>query len=242
MKEIIVVINKGERMLKEQRHQIIVDYLRVNQFAKVETLAKLTSSSEITTRRDIIELDQLGKVEKVHGGAQSKQNAYFDIDLHRRSQEKLEIKESIARKASEYVKDGMSVYLDAGSTVSAIIPYLQGKNLTIYTHGVHHIQNLAKYGLNVHFIGGDLKPETLACVGSSTVLYLKQFSYDLAFLGTNAYDENEGYSTPDVNEAMIKKAVISNSSLSFILADTSKLGKRSKVFFADASIPLIDEK
>lgn len=226
-------------MLKEQRHKLIIDYLRRNQFAKVEALAKLTESSEITTRRDIIELDKSGKVEKVHGGAQSKQNSYFDIDLHRRSLEKVDFKEKIAKKASTYVCDGMTLYLDAGTTVAALIPYLHGKDVLVYTHGVHHIQSLAKFDIRVHLIGGDIKKETLACVGSSAILYLNQFRFDLAFLGTNAFDPEYGHSTPDINEAMMKQSIIANSEACYILADSTKFNKRSKVRFAGSEIPII---
>lgn len=229
-------------MLKEQRHQMIVEYLRRNQFGKIEEFAKLTKSSEITIRRDINELDSEGLVEKVHGGAQSKRNSYFDIDLKRRSLENVEIKSRIAKAASLLVEDGMTVYLDAGSSSSALIPYLQNKDITVYTHGVHHIQELAKIGLKVHLIGGDIKKETLACIGSATLSYLSQFRFDIVFLGTNAIDPEFGHSTPDVNEAMVKQLLIKNSELSVVLADSSKFDSKSKVSFANNEILVYTDK
>lgn len=219
-------------MLKEQRHQMIVEYLRRHQFGRVEEFASLTNSSEITIRRDINELDKEGLVLKVHGGAQSKRNSYFDIDLKKRSMSNVEAKCKIAKAASALVEDGMLVYLDAGSSCAALIPYLSNKKITVYTHGVHHVQELAKAGLKVHLIGGDIKKETLACIGSATLTYLSQYRFDIAFIGTNAVDPDFGHSTPDVNEAMIKQILLKNSELSVILADSSKFDNKSNVAFA----------
>lgn len=228
-------------MLKEQRHQIIVEYLRRHQFGRIEDFAKLTESSEITVRRDINELDGAGRLEKVHGGAQSITDSYFDIELKQRSAKNVEVKDKISKEASLMVEEGMSVYLDAGSTCAAMIPYLKGKDITVFTHGVHHIQDLAKAGLKVHLIGGDIKKETLACVGSSALSYLSQFRFDICFLGSNAVDPIFGHSTPDVNEAMIKQMIIRNSGVSVILVDSSKFNMKSKVSFADSSHLIITD-
>lgn len=222
-------------MLKVQRHQKIIDYLKNHEFARVEDLVLLTNASEITVRRDIIELHDKGKLKKVHGGAQSVDQEWVntDIDVETRILENIDIKKEIAKRASALVQDNMIVYLDAGSTVGEMIPLLKGKKIIVYTHGVHHVTRLVRHGIECHLVGGDVKPATLACVGVECIQALSHYKFDLAFLGTNAVDPDFGFSTPDVNEAAVKRKIIEQAHDAYCLVDHSKFYKISKVSFAD---------
>lgn len=233
-------------MIKDQRHFKILDYLDKYQFADVEALTKLLKCSPITVRRDINELDEKGLLIKVHGGAQAVLNKLekTDIDLIERSAKNIVEKERIAQLCAQLIQPGQSIYLDAGSSVNAVIPYLQNLGVKVYTHGVHHISELLKYKIESHLIGGDLKSSTLATVGSLSLGYVFRFHYDLAFLGTNAIDAEFGCSTPDEEEAAMKEQIILSSSKAYVLADHSKLNKKSRTSFAklDAVTVVSDKK
>ena len=56
-------------MLHEERHNHILSEIAVKGAVKVAALAKMLNTSESTIRRDIIELDDQGKLKKVFGGA-----------------------------------------------------------------------------------------------------------------------------------------------------------------------------
>lgn len=229
-------------MLKKQRHEAILDYLDEHRYARVDDLATKLDTSEITIRRDINELYDQSKLKKVYGGAEALNIIKEDISYVNRSIENLPEKQLIAKKASEYLKKHQIVYLDAGTTTHCLIPYFEDYNLTVFTHGVHHIESLAKLGIKTHLIGGSVKEDTLAAVGASTLIYLSQFRFDIAFMGTNAVDIHHGFMTPDINEAMVKQKIIEQADEVYILADTSKFNRASNVVFADKDHPVISNK
>ena len=78
-------------------------------------------------------------------------------------------------------------------------------------------------------LGGTLKRTTNAIVGPTAVEQLQQLYFDKAFLGMNGIDEQAGYTTPDTEEAIIKKTAARQSQEAFVLADRSKLKQRSFV-------------
>ena len=221
-------------MLKEQRHQKIIEYINQYGYAKVEDLSKFVNCSEITIRRDLQELEKLRLLTKLHGGASSIEQSSLkaDVGIPKREAEYQLEKERIAEKASHFLKNNIRVYLDAGSTANLLIPYLANYDILVFTHGLHHIPKLIQYGISTHVVGGKLKSMTQATVGEMTLVYLKQFHFDYAFMGTNAIDLTFGYSTPDAEEAMIKRCIIEQSSQSFILADKTKFDQKSYVSFA----------
>lgn len=229
-------------MVKNQRHEIILDYLSEHRYARVDDLAEVTKASEITIRRDINELSKKGRLKKVYGGAEALNIVKEDISILKRIRENKSQKQHIAKKASEYIEDGQVVYLDAGSTTHRLIPYLKNRNITVFTHGVHHLEELAKHGIKTHLVGGVLKEKTQATIGSTTLIYLSQFRFDVAFMGANAVDSHFGFMTPDVAEGMVKKKVIEQSDKVFILADFSKFNRASSVVFADKETPVITNK
>lgn len=219
-------------MLKQERQALILKILSEKEFAKVEDLTKELLVSEVTVRRDINELASMNKLIKVHGGAQKIHRFIEDTDLKIRSSQNIQAKELIAKRASPLIPNNGKIYLDAGTTCSAIIPYLNGKNIIVYTHGIHHLEELLESQIETHLIGGKVKNTTLATVGSLSYRYLKDMSFDLAFVGFNAYHDNFGYSTPDENEAILKEIIIQQSKQVYFVGDKSKLGKKAGIRFA----------
>lgn len=224
-------------MLKKQRWQKIIEFLDVHQFAKIDELSRQLEVSEITVRRDINELDAENKLRKVHGGASSiaAESKSQDLSLSFRegtyNQEKLDI----AKKASSFIKDNKTIYLDAGSTTHALIPYLKDYDLTVYTHGLHHIDALSQLGIKTYVIGGFLKVDTFATVGGMSLDILSNLSFDLAFMGFNGLDFDFGYSTPDELEASIKRKIIEQSGKVYFLGDHSKFNHKTGVKFGELS-------
>lgn len=229
-------------MLKNQRQEIILDYLTEHRYARVEDLAEITQASEITIRRDINELYEKGRLKKVYGGAEALNLVTKDISYHKRIRENVAVKQQIAKKASELVKKGQTVYLDAGSTVHMMIPYLKNKNITVFTHAIHHVDALIEYGIETHLMGGVVKTDTLAVASTATILYLSQFRFDIAFMGANAVDPHFGFMAAEMNEGMVKKKAIEQSEKAYILADQSKFNRASNMAFADKEIPVITNK
>ena len=126
-----------------------------------------------------------------------------------------------AQKVSSIHQD-----LDVGTTCAALIPYLKGHDLTVYTHGMHHITELNKHGIITYLLSGLFKPKTYAVVGALTLKYLEDISFDIAFTGFNGYDKSFGFLALDEQDDVVTNKVIERSNKVCFLADKTKFGSR----------------
>ncbi|MDR3258852.1 MAG: DeoR/GlpR family DNA-binding transcription regulator [Fusobacteriaceae bacterium] len=217
-------------MLNVQRCNLILKLINKNKNIKLTEIVDKLNVSEATVRRDLNLLEEKGKIKRVHGGAVLMDVAEEDI-IFKKSIFSNE-KNKIAKIAASFVKDGDKVYLDAGTTTGAMISYLAHKeNITVITNGLSHLEELNKHKIQTYLIGGRIKGTTAAIVGGSAVLSLKNYSYDIAFVGANGVNE-DGYSTPDEEEAAVKSTVVGNCSRVYFLCDSSKFFKKSFMNFA----------
>lgn len=120
------------------------------------------------------------------------------------------------------------IFIDAGTTTEFLLPFLQGKNVTVVTNSIHHATRLVDLSIKTIIIGGYVKQTTDASIGSVALEQIRQMDFDKAFLGMNGVDEAY-LTTPDMEEAVIKKAVIANAKVSYILVDGTKIGQVSFV-------------
>lgn len=218
-------------MLTEQRYQIILHTLSQEQICKINKLVHLTDASESTIRRDLDELEKQGLLERIHGGARlivhlaADQNQTEREQLHRT--EKSQIAEYVA---ANFLHDQQFLYLDAGTTVQEIIPYLrQFKHLTVVTNSIVTAAAVADLQIPTYLTGGKLKADTQAVVGAATVQTLGQYHFDLAMLGVNAITPSGDLLTPDVDEADVKRTAVQQAKQSIVMCDASKF---SEIAFA----------
>lgn len=229
-------------MLKVDRQNSILQILKETDTASVKDLSDQVGASEATIRRDLNELQAEGRLIKVHGGAMFPD--FTQVDRHPDMREVTHKKEKrrIAEKAATLIRPNDLVYLDAGTTTGTLAEMNLPQTAVYVTNDIAIAERLMMQGLTVHIVGGRLKEATRAIVGEACIAQLQQFNFSIGFFGTNAYDEEIGYSTPDIGEANCKRTAIARCTKAYALADTSKAGQRSKVIFADfATLELITE-
>ena len=220
-------------MLAEERYQIILDHLGAEGAATVPELAVLLGASQATVRRDLNVLAKEGRLNKVFGGATSiRQMGLREERVQSRELLMLPEKDAIARYAATLVRDEDFVFIDSGTTAACMIPHLKNSKAVFVTNGVAQAHRLLNAGHTVYLIGGRLRPETEAAVGAEAMKALLQFNFSKAFMGTNGISLEEGFSTPDVEEANIKREVIERSFVSFVVADHTKFNLAFSVTFA----------
>jgi DeoR family fructose operon transcriptional repressor len=144
-------------------------------------------------------------------------------------------KNEIARLAAAQFSDGDCVYLDAGTTTLAVIPYITAADITVVTNGLSHVEALVSKRIRSYLLGGMMKIHTKAVIGSMALQNLDNFRFDKCFLGTNGVDPEMGYTTPDPEEAMIKRRAHQLSAKTYVLADASKIGEISFAKLFDLS-------
>ena len=221
-------------MLQNERQRKILNQLKMKDAVKVHDLADELGISESTIRRDINELDQIGKLKKVFGGAVSvgSDMVYGETDVAARNLINVEEKEKIARYAAALISDYDFVFLDAGTTTEKMIDYLEKRNVTYVTNGISHAKKLIQRGFDAHVIGGLLRPATEAVVGETAIDTIRKYNFTKCFMGATGVDFEKGLTTRDISEAAVKSAAIKQSQKTFVLADHAKFGKVSSVSFA----------
>ena len=132
----------------------------------------------------------------------------------------------VARKAASLISNDDVIFVDAGTTNELLLGYLNQDNLTVVTNSIHHAAKLVDKNIQTIIIGGHVKKSTDASIGAVAYEQIKLLNFDKAFLGINGIDE-EFLTTPDMEEAVIKKTVIKNARKSYIVTDSSKIGRVS---------------
>src|SRR5699024_1449315 len=118
-------------------------------------------------------------------------------------------KMNIAKYAASFVKEGDCIYLDAGSTVIQMIPFLKHKEVVVVTNGLTHVDILNLHGITSYLLGGRIKTRTSALTGPQAIQSINNYRFDKCFLGTNGFHSTYGYTTPDPDEANIKQVASS---------------------------------
>ena len=215
-------------MLKTERKQLILEELNQHHVVSLEKLVSLLETSESTVRRDLDELEAENKLRRVHGGAELPHSLQEEETIQEKSVKNLQEKKLLAQKAASLIKEQDVIFIDAGTTTAFLIHELVNKNVTVVTNSIHHATKLVERNVPTVIIGGKVKSSTDASIGGIALNQIGQLNFDKAFLGMNGIDD-EFYSTPDLEEGSVKRAIIENAKKTYILADDSKIGVTSFV-------------
>lgn len=222
-------------MFTQERYSKIIQAINITGMVSVSDLVKKLKTSESTIRRDLTILDKQGLIKKVHGGAVSIDNesSKNDHKVEMRKCINTDQKSRIAHYAASIVNDGDIIYIDAGTTTERMIDFLNAKDITVVTNGIRQAQKLIAKNIRTFILGGEIKCITEAVVGDKAIEELRKFNFSKGFFGVNGVTNENGYTTPDINEAMVKKAALESCTKPFVLADESKIEKTSFVTFAE---------
>ncbi|WP_088316835.1 DeoR/GlpR family DNA-binding transcription regulator [Kineosporia sp. R_H_3] len=213
-------------MYAEERQQWIVENARSAGRVDVAAIAEALDVTTETIRRDLKVLERHGLLRRVHGGAIPVERLGFEPGLAARDAVLTSEKERIAKLALAELPDEGSVLLDAGTTTARLAEALPlDRELVVVTNGLPIAMSLsARPNLTVLLVGGRVRGRTLAAVDSWALKALEDTYVDVAFVGTNGLSIERGLTTPDHNEAAVKRAMIGSARRTVLLADHSKVG------------------
>lgn len=222
-------------MLTEERFSRIIEVLEQTGSVTVSELMKELDASESTIRRDLNTLDANGRLTKVHGGAIAKTTGYTtrDDEVLLRKERNKEEKLVVAKYAASLIEADDFVYLDAGTTTESIIDYIDTKEAVFVTNALTHAKKLSQKGCRVYILGGEFKDKTEAIVGEEAVASIDKYNFTKGFFGTNGITKKNGFTTPEIKEALVKRKAMENSRECYVLADTTKFNQISAVTFAE---------
>ncbi|MEX0381042.1 DeoR/GlpR family DNA-binding transcription regulator [Leuconostoc sp. MS02] len=213
-------------MIVAERQKKLLAVIQKHHFISLQELKGVTQTSISTIRRDLAALTNQGFVKRVHGGVEFiAQNKKSSTVNERRPIYQAD-KQIIAQRAAQQLHGGETVFLDAGSTTGEVIAYLADKKpeITVVTNSVHHAASLSDLMIPVLIIGGQVKQTTDAVIGAAAVEQIKNMVFDVSFVGADGISVVFGLTTPDLEEAAVKRAVVERSHVSYVLADASKIG------------------
>lgn len=226
-------------MYAEERQLAIADLVTRDRRVSVSEAAEAFGVTTETVRRDLAVLERQGIVHRVHGGAVSVTSltmlepAVAERDVTHAAQ-----KDRIARAALEMLPPtGGSVILDGGTTTGRLATLLpDDAALTVITNAIPLASAIsarpaAAAEVELHLLGGRVRPVSQVAVGAATLAALRDLRVDVCFLGVNALHLAHGLLTPNHDEAAVKAAMIGAGRRVVVLADSSKFGQESLVRF-----------
>lgn len=229
-------------MYATERQQLIEQSIAADGRVSVVELAQRFDVTTETVRRDLALLERAGLVRRVHGGAVAQRVASTaESSLADRALRHGDQKRAIARRALAGLGDDFtgSLYLDAGTTTAAIAALLlerqtdPSRPVDVVTHSMTIAHLLAGApGIALTAIGGRVRGLTAAAVGADTVRAIEGIRPDVAFVGTNGVSARFGLSTPDPDEAAVKRVIVASGRRVIVVAHAEKLEHELLVSFA----------
>jgi len=234
----------------EDRKRQIVEIVNQKSKVTISEMCRLFDVSEMTVRRDLRDLDQIGLIHRVHGGAISSIGRSYEPAFTIRAKSSNEAKKAIGRKAAEYVQDGDSICIDTGTTTIEFARALKDKhNLTIITSSLliaNEIISSLSLEKDVCLIlsGGIVRVGEFSMVGEIATRTFKDIHVDKAFISVGGIDLEAGLTEYNIDDCLVMKSAIKSAQQCIVLADSSKF---SRVAFAstgelsDADLIITDQ-
>jgi DeoR/GlpR family transcriptional regulator of sugar metabolism len=227
-------------MMPEERRRRIAGLVREAGSVTVALLETEFGISPMTARRDLVALEEEGRVRRTHGGAVLPEYAGHEDSFWYRLDEAVEAKERLAGAAVGLLEPGDSVFLDCSTTTYYVARRIlrEGPRVTLLTNSVPVMELFMKNETpktGIVGVGGLMRKLTLSFVGPHAAATISAHSADKAFVSVKGVTREGFLTDPDVLEAEVKRAMIEHSGEPVLLADGSKFEKRGLSVITHAS-------
>lgn len=234
-------------MFSVQRLEEITRILEKEGAVDVNSLCERFNVTGKTIRQDLTKLEELGLVERFHGGASLKQNGNNVFPILQRKRQNVPEKKRIAAAAQKYIEERDIIIIDGGSTNLEIAKVLGDKELTVITNDLTIAGELiSRENITLYLAGGKLRREgVLTLLGNDTEKMIQRYNANKLFLGTSALDFKQGLTVFSAEEVEVKRAMIHSAKQVICLADYSKFHQLAFVSFAsleDIDILITDNR
>lgn len=213
-------------MSQSFRYPEIIEIARRDGKVTVDGLAAHFGVTLQTIRRDLAELADAGRLERVHGGAVLP-SGVANIGYEDRRGLNEAAKDAIARACAAEIPDNSSVFLNIGTSTEAVArALLRHRNLMVITNNMN-VANILVANADCEIIvtGGTLRRSDGGLVGVVTGNTIAQFKFDVAVIGCSAMDEDGELLDFDVQEVGVSQTILSRARRAFLVADGSKFSR-----------------
>lgn len=210
-----------------ERQDKILNALMEKENVSLQELSGKLFISIPTLRRDLIKLEELGKIIRTHGGAKLvKKSADENIPLFLREQEQNSAKAQMAKKAVSLVKDGDTIFLDGSTSAYTIIPLLaEFRKLTVITSSAKSSFLLGQMDINNICTGGRMLNRSFSYIGEEAERTVRSYNADIVFFSCRGLSMDGRLTDNSIEENRLRRAMIQQSTKKVLLCDSSKLDK-----------------
>jgi len=220
----------------QKRKNIILARIKEEGEVNVKELAEEIGISEITIRRDLVTLANDGLVYRTHGGAMRQDLVNPQIDFKNKAATNAEQKDHICRIAAQEITDGDIIFMDCGSTVFRLCQFIKHKEIRVVTNSLPVLYELMDCSVAVNLVGGEVDKERKAVHGRIAEEHIARYQVTKAFIGVDGISAENGLSAHSEQEAGITLAAASHADVTYLLCDSSKVGKDKYLQFAPLSL------
>jgi len=223
-----------KKMFGEERRKSILETIEDKGVVSVSELSERLNVSEVTIRRDLIEIEKTEPIRKTHGGAilcnYTGKGRIYEPGYIELENSNTEAKQQIAEAAFKLVQDNSAIIIDSSSTTKYLCNLFRKNppnNLMVVTNSLRAAMILAECPtVNIMLTGGQIEKNLVSCIGTLTETALKGIRVDRAFIGVRGIDFKENsLTTPAIMESSVKTQFIACSKETIVLADHTKMGK-----------------
>ena len=221
----------NDRLLADLRRSRILEVVDEKGSVTTEQLVEQLDVSLMTIWRDLTALDSEGRLRKIRGGA-TRMVKGRDVEPLFVSKQVVnrQRKEQIAQyAATTLVADNDILFLEAGTTVAAMVKYFQQRNLTILGNGLGTMNELSNRlpDMNVYCCGGMLRDVAQTFVGPQAEEFFQRMNARTCFLSATGFTFIEGITDPNPLEIQVKRSMAKSAERVVMLLDSTKFGLKS---------------
>ncbi len=204
--------------------------------------------SQMTLRRDLVQLEQDGRVIRIRGGAMSVKEVQkvSNEPYAKKTALHTDAKIKIAQKAASLIEENCSLFIDGGTTAMCLAKELPDINIHIFTNGLAVAIELAqKKNIDVTVLGGQVMKENLSTASPVAKSYFENTNFELAIISTSAFTVQNGFSCGSMVEADLLKMARRKAKSMYMMLDSSKIGKIMPHTFAhleDIDVLITDDE
>lgn len=211
-----------------QRHIQILELLTEHSKMEVTELSKMLRVSQVTIRKDLDVLGQMGLVKREHGFA----HLHSNDDINNRLAYHYEIKQKIAKKAAALVEDGETIMIESGSCCALLASEIAQikKDVTIITNSAFIANYIRKETqVKILLVGGDYQKEAQVMVGPMVRKCIENIFVDKLFVGTDGFTERTGFTGNDYMRAEAVKDMARQAEKVFVVTESIKFSNRGNI-------------
>lgn len=207
------------------RHTTLLDLVNHKKRISVSELAEKLTVSEVTIRKDLNSLENMGLLRREHGFAVM--IASDDISHHLSFN--YDAKRRIAKKAAETIKNGETVLIESGSCCALLAEEIAAnrRDITIITNSAFIAAFIRKAPFaRVVLLGGDYQNEAQVTVGPMLKKCIQDFSVDKLFVGTDGFSLKNGFMGNNLLRIEAIRTLAESANKIMILTESAKFSQQ----------------